>query len=243
MLTSAVLLIAILTAGLASFQAISRFNDQSNRDYLISAGKLIGQQLTDAIPAGTAVDRALEVFSHDTKTLRATIVDTRGSVIFDNEADSSQMDNHLFRAEIALAIKGEGPGFAIRRSNTLGTEMIYVAQLIPDLDLVVRTSMPVKQQKGPARDMLLTIGLVLVLALAILFVLSALSTRWITRPRSRLEQSCQIHFRDATTPFACTSCARMTTRPPHWAKPFNTWPIACSNGHGLESARAARGRL
>ena len=124
MLTSAVLLIAILTAGLASFQAISRFNDQSNRDYLISAGKLIGQQLTDAIPAGTAVDRALEVFSHDTKTLRATIVDIRGTVIFANEADSSQLASRLFRAEIALAIKGEGPGNAIQRSHTLGSEMI-----------------------------------------------------------------------------------------------------------------------
>jgi len=189
MLTSAVLLIAILTAGLASFQAISRFNDQSNRDYLISAGKLIGQQLTDAIPAGTAVDRALEVFSHDTKTLRATIVDIRGNVIFDNEADSSQMDNHLFRAEIALAIKGEGPGFAIRRSNTLGAEMIYVAQLIPELDLVVRTSMPVYSSKGPLRDMLLTIGLVLVLALAVLSVISALSTRWITRPLQDLSKA------------------------------------------------------
>jgi|LSQX01.2.fsa_nt_gb two-component system phosphate regulon sensor histidine kinase PhoR len=186
MLTSAVLLIAILTAGLASFQAISRFNDQNNRAYLISAGQMISQQLADRIPADRAVARTLEAFSHNQKTLRATIVDTRGNVVFDNEADSSQMDNHLFRAEIALAIKGEGPGFAIRRSNTLDTEMIYVAQLVPELDLVVRTSMPVYTSQGPLRDMLLAIGLVLLLALAVLILISALSTRWITRPLQAL---------------------------------------------------------
>lgn len=57
---------------------------------------------------------------------RITLVDDSGKVIFDNEADVSEMDNHLQREEIVEAMES-GSGSAIRSSDTLGERTIYYA--------------------------------------------------------------------------------------------------------------------
>lgn len=185
----AILTLAVLTVGLASFQAIGKYNDENNRQYLTSAGLVVRRQLADGQSPAEAVNETLAAFNHDQTTLRITIVERTGLVLYDNEADSSQMDNHLFRAEIALAFKTEDAGYAVRRSDTLNTEMIYVAQYLPEGDLVVRTAMPVYHSKAALRDLIWTIALVMVIALAILIFLSALMTRWITRPLANLKNA------------------------------------------------------
>lgn len=182
----AVLVMAVLVTGLASFQAISRYNDENNRQYLISAGLTIRQKLVAGQTLADAVSQSLAAFNNDKISLRVTIVNRQGLVLFDNEADSSQMDNHLFRAEIAMAFKNEDYGYAVRRSDTVNTEMIYVAHYVPNLDLVVRTAMPFYSSRATLRDLFWTIVLVMAIALAILILISALMTRWITRPLQNL---------------------------------------------------------
>lgn len=58
--------------------------------------------------------------------LRVTLIDTQGQVIYDNEADSLQMENHGERPEIRAAFS-EGEGQAIRRSATLDRSTFYYA--------------------------------------------------------------------------------------------------------------------
>lgn len=59
-------------------------------------------------------------------TLRITVVNANGSVIFDSNADFSVMDNHEGRPEILMAAKsGEGSG--TRRSTTLDKNLFYYA--------------------------------------------------------------------------------------------------------------------
>jgi two-component system, OmpR family, phosphate regulon sensor histidine kinase PhoR len=57
---------------------------------------------------------------------RVTLVDNSGKVFADSEKDISQMDNHLNRPEIQEA-RVRGSGKAVRFSNTLGVDMLYVA--------------------------------------------------------------------------------------------------------------------
>ncbi len=57
---------------------------------------------------------------------RITLVDDDGTVLFDNEADVSQMENHSGREEIVEAMTN-GSGRATRRSGTLGEETVYYA--------------------------------------------------------------------------------------------------------------------
>ena len=59
-------------------------------------------------------------------TLRITVVNANGSVIFDSNADFSVMENHESRPEIYMAAKsGEGSG--TRRSTTLDRNLFYYA--------------------------------------------------------------------------------------------------------------------
>lgn len=50
---------------------------------------------------------------------RITLVAADGTVLFDNRANASEMDNHAGREEIAKALES-GTGTAVRYSDTLG---------------------------------------------------------------------------------------------------------------------------
>jgi two-component system, OmpR family, phosphate regulon sensor histidine kinase PhoR len=64
---------------------------------------------------------------------RITLISRNGRVIFDTEADSANIENHLDRPEFQAAVK-DGAGNAIRRSATLGKYYIYSAAAINDSD-------------------------------------------------------------------------------------------------------------
>jgi two-component system phosphate regulon sensor histidine kinase PhoR len=57
---------------------------------------------------------------------RITLIDTQGTVLADSLMDPSTMDNHRGRPEIVEALKG-AVGRSSRFSNTMKTEMLYVA--------------------------------------------------------------------------------------------------------------------
>ena len=59
--------------------------------------------------------------------LRVTFIDENGKVIGESEEDRSTMDNHLNRPEIITANFQEF-GTAIRKSNTLQIDMLYIAK-------------------------------------------------------------------------------------------------------------------
>lgn len=63
--------------------------------------------------------------------MRITLVDKAGQVIYDSEADSVNMENHLKRPEIAAAVSG-GEGQAVRKSQTLDRSTFYYAVLLED---------------------------------------------------------------------------------------------------------------
>ncbi|MDF9845222.1 MULTISPECIES: ATP-binding protein [unclassified Paenibacillus] len=64
---------------------------------------------------------------------RITFITKEGKVIGDSERNPLEMDNHLGREEEVLAAK-EGIGRAIRYSNTLDREMLYVAGAVTSDD-------------------------------------------------------------------------------------------------------------
>lgn len=58
---------------------------------------------------------------------RITWIDVDGTVLFDNQSDVAQMDNHLDREEIKEALE-LGEGFADRQSDTISRRTIYYAK-------------------------------------------------------------------------------------------------------------------
>ncbi len=62
---------------------------------------------------------------------RVTLIRRDGTVLYDNEADPSTMENHSNREEVEEAVKS-GSGHSIRKSETMTRETIYFAQKLDD---------------------------------------------------------------------------------------------------------------
>lgn len=64
-------------------------------------------------------------------TIRVSVIDSQGKVIYDNNAPIGSMGNHLDREEIKEALES-GAGTAVRRSDTLEKSLFYYALCIDD---------------------------------------------------------------------------------------------------------------
>src|SRR3989339_776195 len=99
--------------------------DQTKRNILIEYNKI-------------ANDLSKEVKS------RITFIDFKGNVLGESETNINKMKNHLDRKEVKEAILGE-IGEDIRSSKTLNVEYLYISVPLKELNIMVRTSMPLKQ--------------------------------------------------------------------------------------------------
>jgi two-component system phosphate regulon sensor histidine kinase PhoR len=58
--------------------------------------------------------------------VRLTVINAKGTVLYDNTSQPARMENHANRPEFILALRGE-TGVSRRHSETLGYDMMYVA--------------------------------------------------------------------------------------------------------------------
>ena len=97
-------------------------------------GKQLEKELrTEAAYLAIAVEKeGLEAFeSLPAQAERVTYVDKDGTVLFDNLADSRDMENHGQREEIQEA-REKGFGTAVRNSHTLSRKTMYYAMKLED---------------------------------------------------------------------------------------------------------------
>ncbi|MGA3257881.1 MAG: ATP-binding protein [Bryobacteraceae bacterium] len=109
---------------------------------------------------------------------RLTLVRSDGRVTVDSEADAAQMENHATRPEIRQALAGE-PGWAIRRSGTLGIPFLYVAA--PCRGGAVRLAVPYAQVETQVAQIRAKILISTALAFLPAILVAALLARWISR--------------------------------------------------------------
>jgi two-component system phosphate regulon sensor histidine kinase PhoR len=75
---------------------------------------------------------------------RITVIDYHGKVLGDSESDYHEMENHLDRKEVQQAIEGK-TGEAIRFSDTLKTDFLYMAVPSAHEKVIIRISVPLGQ--------------------------------------------------------------------------------------------------
>ena len=86
---------------------------------------------TELAAQGVAMS-GLDYLSHlDTRDYRVTWISSDGTVLYDNAANTDEMENHLEREEIKEALT-EGYGESVRFSNTLSDKQLYSALRLPD---------------------------------------------------------------------------------------------------------------
>ena len=111
--------------------------------------------------------------------IRLTIINNEGQVLADSERDPESMDNHKNRPEVRTAFEGT-EGMAVRYSNTVKMDMLYLAELISNdkkyKNIIIRASIPLKDIKtmenGLSDGILKALILALCAALAAAFIFS-----------------------------------------------------------------------
>lgn len=113
---------------------------------------------------------------------RITIIDPDGSVLADSEADHPEsMENHADRKEIIEALR-DGFGTQIRDSSTIKGSMLYVAYCSKEQGKVIRISVRHAVLMELMSMMIPTVGLSLLLALAVAGVLTNKFADSVTKP-------------------------------------------------------------
>jgi two-component system phosphate regulon sensor histidine kinase PhoR len=109
---------------------IVRQNQLSKLEKSLKAqASLIGDALATIIELESpAAEDPNQLAKHWSSLLdaRVTIIDENGVVVGESHDDYTQMDNHINRPEVQEALS-QGQGSRIRRSPTLGYELMYVA--------------------------------------------------------------------------------------------------------------------
>ena len=113
----------------------------------------------------------------DTAAIRSriTLIAGDGEVLFDSDADSEDMSNHLEREEVQEALAG-GEGYAVRHSSTLSEDTRYYAMKMDD-GSILRLSTSHYSKMGLVMD---TLGVVLAIAV-ILIAIGALIANRVTK--------------------------------------------------------------
>ena len=126
-----VLLSVIVTSAISIHVNINNFIEEKEKALLTDC-RLINMAIAEEYDTGTKVDysEAARDFSAE-MGIRLTFIDMKGKVLGDSAegSDYTSMENHLGREEITEAILS-GAGDSSRRSETLGTEFLYVADTL-----------------------------------------------------------------------------------------------------------------
>ena len=113
-------------------------------------------------------------------TSRVTWVAADGTVLYDNEADASTMENHADREEILEALTSE-TGTAQRFSSTLSEQTLYVTQRLSD-GTVIRLASAQKTVGLLLISMIQPILIILVLSLLLSAVLASRLSKGLIKP-------------------------------------------------------------
>lgn len=116
---------------------------------------------------------------------RITYIDADGTVLFDNKADISEMENHLNREEVVEA-KRSGTGTAVRESYTMSEITVYCARVI-GYGCVVRVSGTMDTVLARIASMWWEILLVVLIAAMVSLGAAVLAARAIVKPINNID--------------------------------------------------------
>ncbi len=140
---------------------------------------------TSLAAQGTANEGAKYFEELETEEVRITWVNENGTVLFDSETNSAEMENHLEREEIARALK-EGYGESSRYSATLTERLFYCAQRLPD-GTVIRLSVAQNSMITLLMGMIQPLCVIFAAALILSLVLASRLSKKIVKPLNELD--------------------------------------------------------
>lgn len=121
-----------------------------------------------------ASDHNLQAAHKEGTDLRITLLQPDGTVVYDSFTDASRLENHFSRPEIQEA-RQKGEGLSVRESDTMRHDTYYYAMKLSDGYLL-----RIAREAGSLWSFLLSAVPLLVLALFLLFMMSAFLAHLLT---------------------------------------------------------------
>ncbi len=193
----AITVLALVVATAYSSYALRTFHLGQLGDELRLVADVAGSQVAEVLESGTTGEMdalCKKLGQAGDGQMRLTVIAPSGKVLGDSDENPALMEDHSNRAEIIDAIR-EGFGQSVRRSPTLGKNMMYVAVPITGEGqpiAVVRTAIPVTEIDEALDRVYVTIvwaGLIVALCAAFL---SLLISRSISLPITRMKHIAQL---------------------------------------------------
>lgn len=120
----------------------------------------------------------------DVNNSRITWIDADGTVLYDTEGDSSEMENHLDRPEVQQALE-EGASSEVRHSSTLKQRTYYFAVLLEN-GTVLRLSLSMRSVYSLFLYLIPTLIVILLIFIAVMVVCAKKMTDDIVHPINEL---------------------------------------------------------
>lgn len=171
----ALLAIFATTAGITVIY-YSLFQSQVRSDLAVSAKLLKDTHYFESVN----IDKDKIDLSTDINELRVTWVGDDGTVLYDNDAGTQTLANHMDRPEIQDAFAG-GIGESVRRSDTMNENTFYYAVLL-DNGTVLRVATDAKSLWSVFMSAAPIIALILLLITAVCVAISRMLTKQLIRP-------------------------------------------------------------
>ena len=149
---------------------------------------------TQLAAQGVALNGADYLNGFDAKGCRITWIAPDGKVLYDNQADTDNMENHLEREEVREAIR-LGYGESARYSSTLSEKQFYSAQRLPD-GSVVRLSSAQSTVWMLLLGVAQPICIVVLLAFILSFLLASRLSKKIVEPINNIDLDAPLQYED-----------------------------------------------
>lgn len=183
--------VSVFAAGLLMMQTFKKNHISALEDSMVRQMKVIAAKMewrTGDLP------ELIDYYTNEANELgeytdsRVTFIRSDGVVVGDSDYDVTKMDNHLMRQEVQDAYKA-GVGQAVRSSDTMHQNMIYVAIPVTiqegEEPYILRMAMSLEE----VDQSIGRLTMVLIIGLLILFVIAALISYSIAQSMTRpLEQ-------------------------------------------------------
>jgi two-component system phosphate regulon sensor histidine kinase PhoR len=178
-------IIALIAATVYAYYLLSKNYIEVISNDLKGKAQIVENQVRDYLVMSSyaGLDSVFNILSEKTDT-RFTLILPGGQVVADSEKDPSQMDNHRQRPEVNDALQGN-IGTSIRYSETLDTELIYLALPVYHQNKIVcilRTSVPlylIEETLAQFQTRFILAGLIII---AVVGILSLYISRRISKP-------------------------------------------------------------
>lgn len=176
-----ILTLSVSLAGLLLFAfitAVIMHNTliEDSRSYL-TVYMLSYEKNADKFPLN---DEGAKLLSEETGGARVTFITFGGEVIADSQA--KETENHSDRKEVTAAMTAAGEGFASRKSETVGVDLVYFCKRFDSRQILVRIALPVDGVLGVLYSLLPLLAAAAAVDAALSVALSFVLTRFVTRP-------------------------------------------------------------